>query len=217
MSGGPMPIFLEVHRDNQPVWTAHFQQDVVKIGKHPLNHLHLGHHTVSHTHAYIEVSDERATIVDLGSGVGTYVNGSKVYKHALSPGDSIHIGDVRLVYVLRDESPNQKGEETMNETAVPEELKHVDAWLDSPVSPESRAEAAARLVCEVSRMPAWKSMIYQCFMPSVTCEYEGSRYRLIGASRFGEVYLTHVSAQSMGYTHRVAITSCTNWEVTPCP
>lgn len=126
MSGGPMPIFLEVHHNNQPVRTVRFQQDVVKIGKHPLNHLHLDHPTVSRIHAYIEVSGERATIVDLGSGAGTHVNGSKVYKHTLSPGDSIHVGGVRLVY------------------------------------------------------------------------------------------LTRVSAQSMGYTHRVAITSCTNWEVTPC-
>lgn len=99
----PKTFFFEVHVDGQLLRTDRFEQDVVKIGSHNKSHLFLDHPSVSRVHAYVEVSGNEINIIDLGSGKGTYVNGEKVNKRALQHGDHVTLGDVRLVYLLRDE------------------------------------------------------------------------------------------------------------------
>ena len=53
---------------------------------------------VSRQHAQLECSPGRCTIEDLGSSNGTYVNGRRVSRAALSPGDRLRLGDVELAY-----------------------------------------------------------------------------------------------------------------------
>lgn len=50
----------------------------------------------SREHAKIYKQGERFAIVDLNSSNGTFVNGERVTKHLLEPGDEISIGTVQL-------------------------------------------------------------------------------------------------------------------------
>ncbi len=69
------------------------------IGRDPKNALVLNDATVSHRHAEIEVQGEVATIRDLGSRNGTWVNESRLTDPAvLEEGDRIRFGKVALVF-----------------------------------------------------------------------------------------------------------------------
>ena len=50
----------------------------------------------SREHAKIYKQGDRFAIVDLNSSNGTFVNGARITKHLLEPGDEIEIGTVRL-------------------------------------------------------------------------------------------------------------------------
>jgi outer membrane biosynthesis protein TonB len=102
MSQSPT-LYFEVYIDGQHVRTDALAQDVVKIGSHAKSHVCLDHPSVSRVHAYVEVSGAEVNIIDLGSGKGTYVNGEKVNKRALQHRDTITLGEVKLVYLTRDE------------------------------------------------------------------------------------------------------------------
>jgi hypothetical protein len=95
---------------------------------------------------------------------------------------------------------------------------HIDDWLDNN-SLETQlsatpAERYARFFLEVARMPATKKMLYGEFVDRVvTCEYEGKRYRLTGASRLGDVWLNENMNAADGYTLRVDVAKCAGWKV----
>jgi len=73
----------------------------VKAGSHDICKIQLnGNSKISRVHAVIELLDgEHPTIVDLGSGKGTYVNSTWVHKCMLQPHDNITIGDNVIQYV----------------------------------------------------------------------------------------------------------------------
>jgi hypothetical protein len=72
--------------------------DIVKVGRDPKSHLRVDDELASRMHAVIEIaSPDQITIIDLGNGPGTLVNGARVNKHKLVPGDNIAIGRTRLV------------------------------------------------------------------------------------------------------------------------
>ena len=68
-------------------------QDIVKVGKDPKSHLRVDDELASRMHAVIEVaSPEDITLIDLGNEPGTMVNGARVNKCKIRPGDQIQIG-----------------------------------------------------------------------------------------------------------------------------
>lgn len=99
----PRTLFFEVYIDDQLVRTERLEQDVIKIGSHAKSHVFLDHPSVSRVHAYVEVSGNDVSIIDLGSGKGTFVNGEKVNKRSLQHRDTIGLGEVKLVFLTRDE------------------------------------------------------------------------------------------------------------------
>jgi hypothetical protein len=73
-------------------------QDIIKVGKDPKSHLRVDDELASRMHAVIEVaSTEDITLIDLGNEPGTTVNGARVNKCKIHPGDSIQIGGTRIV------------------------------------------------------------------------------------------------------------------------
>jgi len=80
------------------------QRDIIKIGKLASSHLRVeGDDAVSRMHAVIEVLEDKLDIIDLGSSVGTLVNGERVTKQQLQVGDRIQVGDTLIE--LRAVSP----------------------------------------------------------------------------------------------------------------
>jgi hypothetical protein len=73
-------------------------QDIVKVGKDAKSHLRVDDELASRMHAVIEVaSSEDITLIDLGNEPGTMVNGARVNKCKISPGDQLQIGGTKIV------------------------------------------------------------------------------------------------------------------------
>ncbi|MFB6262609.1 MAG: AgmX/PglI C-terminal domain-containing protein [Bradymonadaceae bacterium] len=88
---------FEILDGDEVVESESIDRDVVKIGKLGSSHLHIDDPSVSRIHAVIERSgDGTLDLIDLGSAEGTYVNGEKVDKSEISPGDDLRFGDVRV-------------------------------------------------------------------------------------------------------------------------
>lgn len=81
--------------------------DSVAIGRRMDNNVHLEDPTVSSHHAEIVVDSSDTYVHDLNSTNGTYVNGKRVKKQALSHGDVIMVGQHQLLYESEwmDDSP----------------------------------------------------------------------------------------------------------------
>src|SRR5215472_18706632 len=72
-------------------------QDIVKVGKDPRSHLRVDDELASRMHAVIEVaSPQDITLIDLGNEPGTLVNGQRVNKCKVRPGDQIQIGSTLI-------------------------------------------------------------------------------------------------------------------------
>src|SRR4051794_18349657 len=73
-------------------------QDIVKVGKDAKSHLRIDDELASRMHAVIEVaSPEDITLIDLGNEPGTLVNGARVNKCKINPGDQLTIGHTKIV------------------------------------------------------------------------------------------------------------------------
>src|SRR6188474_3972700 len=72
-------------------------QDIVKVGKDAKSHLRVDDELASRMHAVIEVaSPADITLIDLGNEPGTIVNGARINKCKIHPGDTIQIGGTRI-------------------------------------------------------------------------------------------------------------------------
>src|ERR1700733_3861577 len=78
--------------------TKEFNRDIIKIGRLSSAHLSLEDDRISRIHSVIQVSsDNQVSILDMGSTEGTFVNGKRVSKGALSHGDEITLGATKLL------------------------------------------------------------------------------------------------------------------------
>src|SRR6266498_2549069 len=92
------PITLKVFRGSELVRTEQFNREIIKIGRLASAHLCLDDEKISRIHSVIEVAPDGAvSIIDMGSAEGTFVNGRKVSRGALKPGDQITLGGLRIV------------------------------------------------------------------------------------------------------------------------
>jgi pSer/pThr/pTyr-binding forkhead associated (FHA) protein len=80
--------------------SRHFplNQSVVTIGRLPTNDLVLSDRHISRRHAQLRFLDDCYVLTDLQSTAGTIVNGNKIKKHTLRPGDVITIARTDLIY-----------------------------------------------------------------------------------------------------------------------
>ncbi|MCL4560829.1 MAG: FHA domain-containing protein [Chloroflexi bacterium] len=90
----PLNAFLIV--DGKQIFPL--KQPVVNIGRRPDNHLVLDDPRISRAHAQLRAIHGRYTLFDLNSTGGTYVNGQRVARYDLNPGDVISIAGVPLIY-----------------------------------------------------------------------------------------------------------------------
>jgi hypothetical protein len=110
-SGVHVPLTFEVYKGEQLIQKTTLTQDIIKVGKLSSSHLRVEDESVSRMHAVIEVAGPKdISIVDLGSTSGTRVNGQKVNKHKLQSGDSLQLGDIRIVVMIGE--PQAIAEET---------------------------------------------------------------------------------------------------------
>ena len=71
---------------------------VFRIGRDSSNQLQLRDSEVSRHHAEIRLADGSATVHDLGSSNGTFVNGVECKEKVLASGDRIQFGSTHLIF-----------------------------------------------------------------------------------------------------------------------
>lgn len=76
------------------------RQSVVNIGRRPDNHLVISDPRVSRAHAQLRLVRGQYFLFDLNSTGGTYVNGQRISRYGLNPGDVISLAGVPLIFGL---------------------------------------------------------------------------------------------------------------------
>ncbi len=90
-------ITLLLCRQGQILRRVQLAQPVIRIGRHPGNHLQLDEPAVIKRHALIELLQDRAVLSDLTEGGGMRLNGRALDEARLSEGDRIQLGSTELV------------------------------------------------------------------------------------------------------------------------
>ena len=83
---------------------------------------------------------------------------------------------------------------------------HVDEFID-----DYKSDAYASFVLFLSRLPASQTIRWSQFFSKLFCDHDGSRWRVTGASRLGDVWLAKDPNRDHGYDKRVQIDTCSNW------
>jgi hypothetical protein len=92
-------------------------------------------------------------------------------------------------------------------------MTHIDDWLDEPATNETEKQKQVKEWLEHYRRPAAYKDHKWLSARVLLCDYEGKRYRCIGCSRMGDVWLTTNFEAEYGYEKRIDVTGCSNWEV----
>jgi pSer/pThr/pTyr-binding forkhead associated (FHA) protein len=79
-------------------WQVPLTQDALTIGRGETNDVALDDRKASRQHARIERRGDDFVLRDLGSTNGTFAGAMRVTEHTLHDGDSIRIGDARIVF-----------------------------------------------------------------------------------------------------------------------
>lgn len=88
---------LVLKGEDRVAW-AYAIENIVTIGRLPDNLLVLDHPSVSSHHACVFADGEQFVVEDLQSTNGTFVNGRRVSRRALSNGDVVKIGTQSIVF-----------------------------------------------------------------------------------------------------------------------
>jgi type II secretory pathway predicted ATPase ExeA len=94
---------LIIQVKGQDVKEKAMRQGHILIGRSKLCDICIDSPVVSRHHALISYSSGGATLVDLSSTNGTFVDGYPIREHQLLAGESITVGDCKIEYVLDDE------------------------------------------------------------------------------------------------------------------
>lgn len=87
-------------------------------------------------------------------------------------------------------------------------MTHIDDWLDDPAT----GPADVKEWIEHFRRPAGHKDYKWLNERKLFCTYkDGKRYRCIGCSRMGDVWLTEHFERETGYDLRIDIADCTDW------
>ena len=86
-----------------------FEHAVVSVGRSVDNDIRLADEKVSRHHCRIELGAEGPWVHDLGSSNGTQVNGERITRCLLNPGDRLGVGNAALEWVAEVPVPAQNG------------------------------------------------------------------------------------------------------------
>lgn len=89
---------------------------------------------------------------------------------------------------------------------------HVDDFID-----DHRKPAYARFVLDYFRRNAVCQQDFKPFMERhlLFCTWKEERFRVTGASRLGDIWLSADFKREVGYEHRVNVAECSEWSGQP--
>jgi len=88
---------LVIHT-SEKTWEVNLEADALTIGRDPTCDVVLDDIRLSREHARIERKRKTFTIRDLESTNGTWMGDKRIDKHVLKDGDTINLGDARLIF-----------------------------------------------------------------------------------------------------------------------
>lgn len=94
---------------------------------------------------------------------------------------------------------------------------HVDDFVDNCYEYRDEKYTYARWFFLLHRLPAAMQSSFKEYISKykLFCTYKEKTYRVTGASRLGDVWLTADFNQDTGYQHRVNLDDCSNWRDEP--
>lgn len=97
----------------------------------------------------------------------------------------------------------------------PKNKTHIDDWVSGYREDKSERYAAWWFV--LFRFPAIMKANFTEFTKDLKlfCDYDSKRYRVVGASRMGDVWLTDDFSRENGYDLRVYVDDCSKWSDKP--
>ncbi len=88
-------------------------------------------------------------------------------------------------------------------------MTHIDDWID-----DSTGSSEVKEWFEYFRRPAIEKDFIWLRKRQLFCTYKnGQRYRCIGCSRLGDIWLTSHFDRENGYDMRVNVDDCSDWEI----
>ena len=124
-------------------------KDVTVVGrKRGVCDVYIDRSSVSKLHCVIVKTDGLLFIRDLGSTNGTKVNGQRVTRGALLPGDELAFANARFrVYLGQDEpEPERRPDRTEMMTSFPDDGQYNDDSFDDEAVAGLGSESAVRLI-----------------------------------------------------------------------
>lgn len=95
---GPPVAWLQVHEPGVAPRNVPVTGEVARIGRDPRSEVGLSDSRVSARHAEVRIEGGRATVTDLSSTNGTWVNGERVEQRVLRSRDRIKLGDTVVIF-----------------------------------------------------------------------------------------------------------------------
>lgn len=92
-------------------------------------------------------------------------------------------------------------------------MTHVDEFIDDSLDSRSKEERYARFFFLLHRFPAIIQSDFSDWIKEykLFCTYKDETYRVTGASRMGDVWLTKDLNREVGYDLRVDLDDCSKW------
>ena len=81
------------------------KEAVIIIGSDPNCNIHIDAPGVISRHCLVRENDGQFIVLDLASGIGTFLNGERVKEATLLLGDTIDFGEYKIIFVLPGEHP----------------------------------------------------------------------------------------------------------------
>ncbi|MDX2023639.1 MAG: TonB family protein [Deltaproteobacteria bacterium] len=153
-----VPLRFQIFHGDELLREEVISEPVIKVGKLPSSHLRLDDESVSRMHAVIEVNGpDDIQVIDLGSTHGTLVNGDKVARTRIKPGDEIAFGHLRVIVSYADDEATKVAAPAYAENVVPQSATPPPAYVappaPAPVAPPSPVAAPPRMVAPTAPIP----------------------------------------------------------------
>jgi Nif-specific regulatory protein len=129
----------------------------LSIGSDESNGLCLMDTAVSENHCKIEQVGEQYEVIDLDSHSGTFVSGIPIRRKAIEHGETIHIGDSELIFLIHDSNAVEKEGSPVSGSAPIREPGA--ARVDNPPAPPSFSVEVGRMARDLAALFKISSVI----------------------------------------------------------
>ncbi len=92
---------------------------VINMGRKSSNHIVINDLRISRNHAQLRKLRDTYMLFDIGSSGGTFINGTRIERHVLRPGDVISLAGYTMIFTI-DQSPPEE-----TQKGITSELKNI--------------------------------------------------------------------------------------------